>query len=268
MFTIPADYYSTVAQIESGGNPNATSSNSSANGLFGFVNSTRNALSGSNDFEKMVNLTQGNASVLSNNGIDITSQNLYTAHFLGAGNAVNVLNSDNSTPLSSVVPANVISSNPYLNGMSVGDFKNWTANKVAGNASGTPGKSDMELAQQAASEATTFGTDIVSGNWIKAGADAVTSILGAFGIGPQTMANKDPNVAGAGNSSSSGNIFTWIENFFSAHTAARFAFVIIGVILVGVAVVYLAANTDTGKTVINNTKEVVKGAAAAAVVAA
>lgn len=265
-FTIPAGYFDTVANIESGGNPNATSSTSSASGLFGFLNSTRNSLSGSTDFEKMTNLTQGNASVLANNGIDITTQNLYTAHFLGAGNAVNVLNSDNSTSLSSVVPANVISSNPYLGGMSVGDFKDWTANKTAGSASGSgdgTGKSNTELGVQAAGEAGKFAVDIASGNFVGAAVDGLGSILGAFGIGPQTTAKTDPNAPASG-----GNILSWITDFFSAHTATRFAFVVIGVILVGVAVVYLAANTDTGKIVINTAKETVKTVGTAAIVAA
>jgi hypothetical protein len=262
--SIPAGYYDIVANIESGGNPSATSSTSSASGLFGLLNSTRNSLPGNTDLEKMTALTQSNASVLASHGLDITTQNLYAAHFLGAGNAVNVLNSDNSTPLSNVVPSNVISSNPYLGGMSVGDFKDWTASKTAGDASNT--KSAGDLAVQATQEAGTFAVDVASGNWLKAGADAVTSILGAFGIGPQTTEKTDPNATG--NGSSSGNIFTWITDFFSAHTATRFAFVVLGIILVGVAVVYLAANTDTGKTVINNVKEVAKGAATAAVVAA
>jgi hypothetical protein len=213
----------------------------------------------------MTKLTQQNAQALASHGLDITTQNLYSAHFLGAGNAVNVLNADNSTPLSSVVPSNVISSNPNLSGMNVGDFKDWTASKTTGGDGGPPGKSDGELAVQAASEASEFALDIASGNWVKAGMDGIGSILGAFGIGPQTTAKSDPN---SKDGASGGNIFTWIEDFFSAHTATRFAFVVIGVIFVGVAVVYLAANTDAGKTVINNVKETGKTLATAAIVAA
>lgn len=61
------------------------------------------------------------------------------------------------------------------------------------------------------------------------------------------------------------DLVSWLKKLFSAHTAARFAAIIVGFILVAVALVYL---TGTDKVVSTTIKEVGKGAAKAAVVAA
>lgn len=149
------DYYAMLAYIESGGQPNAKAPTSSASGLFQFTKSIWTSLGGhwGNDpsqpfggyvptnqeqIDAASKLTQQNANYLQTNGIPVNNNTLYTAHFLGAPAAKNVLSSDPSTPMSSVVSPNVITANPFLKNFSVGDFSNWVDNKIGG-ASGSPG---------------------------------------------------------------------------------------------------------------------------------
>ena len=138
--TIPNEYYNIVANIESGGNPNAVSSTSSASGLYGFINSTANALGGSGQ-QAMEALTQQNAQALVSNGLDVTSQNLYTLHFLGQSQGLNVLNASSNTPLSQLVSSAAQIANPQLQGMTVGQFTDYTAGLGGGTASGSSGSS-------------------------------------------------------------------------------------------------------------------------------
>lgn len=256
--TIPNEYYNIVANIESGGNPSAVSSTSSASGLFGFIGSTANALGG-NGLQQMETLTQQNAQALVSNGLDVTSQNLYTLHLLGQGQGLGALTAPNSAPLSAVVDPGALAANPQLQGMTVGQFTNYTAGLVGGTASGS-GSSGSGSSSSGSSSTSSNGSSGPNVNSI------ATDV--AEGNIPGVLSD----LFGGGSGSSSGGFFSWIENLFSAHTATRFAFVVIGIILVGVAIVYLAANSDTGKVVIQNvkegTKQVASTVASAAVVAA
>lgn len=145
-FNIPYSYYNALANVESSGNPFAKASTSSASGLFQFVQSTGKQFGlnwGSNSsqpfggaynsvgqqFSAIDALTQQNASGLAAAGQAVTGNSLYAAHFLGVGNAVSVLSSPSSTQLSSILPSNVLQANPFLNGMSVGDFTSWIGQK-------------------------------------------------------------------------------------------------------------------------------------------
>jgi hypothetical protein len=162
---IPSNYYDILAQIESGGNPNAKSPSSSASGEFQLTKATAISLglpwgtdpsqpfggaSVSLDAQlaAIQDLTQRNAVGLSNNGIPINNASLYAAHFLGVGGATQVLSSDPSSSLSSILPASVLNANPFLKGMNVGDFNSWLGSKtgtdpttgqgVPGSSSGNP----------------------------------------------------------------------------------------------------------------------------------
>lgn len=75
--------------------------------------------------------TAENARMLQASGIPLNNGTLYAAHFLGAADAVKVLNSGGGL-VSDYVPAKVINANKFLRGMSVAEFKRWAQRK--GNA--------------------------------------------------------------------------------------------------------------------------------------
>jgi hypothetical protein len=133
MADIPSNYYDILANIESGNNPMAQSPTSSASGLFQFTKPTWASLgfnwadvfNPSLQKQAAQQLTQGNASILSNAGIPVDNSSLYAAHFLGAGQAVDALSAPDGTPLNSVISQGAIHANPFLSGMTVADFKTW-----------------------------------------------------------------------------------------------------------------------------------------------
>lgn len=239
--TIPTNYYDILAQIESGGNPNAHSPTSSASGLYQFTKGTWSSLGldWSNVFDvgqqnqAIQTLTNQNATILSNKGVPITNQSLYAAHFFGAGTASNILNPSvsNGTPLSSLVSSNAISANPFLAGMTKGDFTSWLDQKVSVGQSSGGGILDQAL----------NGAQDIIGNTI-GNIPVVGDVLGALGIGGSS-------------SSSSDNIFSqfihWLENLFSVNTASRFVAVIAGVGLVIVAIIFL---TNADKIIVETGK--------------
>lgn len=222
--SIPNSYYSLLAQIESGGNPNASSSSSSASGLYGMLSSTASAVGGD-----IQTLTQQNAQALVNNGLPVNSQNLYTLHFLGQGQGLGALTAPINAPLSAIVDPNVLTSNPQLKGFTAGDLTDWTANLVSGGSVSSGGYDPTP-------------------NFDESGG----TFPGGVSEGAKTFKS----------------ITDWITNLFSAHTATRAAFVVVGIALVIIAAIFLAASTKTGQTVINNVKDGAKGALDAAVVAA
>ena len=140
MATIPTGYYDILGQLESGGNNNASPGTSSASGIFQFTNSTWQGLGYSlsdklnlpTEYSAAQTFTQANANILSNNGIDTSIQNLYIAHFLGAGSAVNVLGAPDNTPIASLVSQKAIMANRSLlgGGQTVGGFKTAIANRI------------------------------------------------------------------------------------------------------------------------------------------
>lgn len=147
-----------IITIESGGNPTAQSGSSSAGGLGGFIDSTwistvrKSApeLAGESDAQILARKKDGspegiafqrrmvqahideNVASLQANGIEPTSGNLYAAHFLGAGGANTVLKAPDATPIANLVGQGVMDANPFLKGMTVGDFKAWADKKMGG----------------------------------------------------------------------------------------------------------------------------------------
>lgn len=142
---------------ESGGDPNAQNSRSSAGGLGGFIDSTWVATvrkyrpdiarGMSNDdiiglkkgdpalaVEMTRRLTEENAAFLARNGKAVTPANLYLAHFAGQGGAQKVLSADDATPLVSVLDSAAIRANPEVlgGGKTVGDLKRWTEQEMGG----------------------------------------------------------------------------------------------------------------------------------------
>lgn len=145
-----ANYFASARQAESGGNDLARNPNSSATGRYQFIDSTWRGLmeqypqlgltwDGRTDPAQqeraMQQFTSDNAAVLQRAGIPVDGGSLYAAHFLGAGGAVNALSQPDQTPMAAVVGEGVVKANPFLANMTVGDFRNWSAQK-GGTASG------------------------------------------------------------------------------------------------------------------------------------
>jgi hypothetical protein len=69
-------------------------------------------------------LIQDNANIIGRAGYETTPGNVYLAHFLGATDALKVLNADPSTPVDQFLPAKVISSNErLLRGKTAGEVR-------------------------------------------------------------------------------------------------------------------------------------------------
>ncbi|UXN73372.1 hypothetical protein N8D56_21230 [Devosia sp. A8/3-2] len=143
-------YYSAIRSAESGGNDQAANPNSTAFGRYQFTAGTwqdlvaRNPGSGltaagrSDPAQQEIAIrlfTDENAKTLAGSGISQTNGNLYAAHFLGAGDAVRVLNASGQTMVSSIVGPDVVASNKFLQGMTVAGFKAWAAGKAKGDGS-------------------------------------------------------------------------------------------------------------------------------------
>lgn len=145
-------YIDATVGRESGGKANAKNPLSSARGYGQFTDGTWAAVArshpelgltpdGRSDPEQskraMMAFTDDNVRVLQQNGIEPTPGNKYAAHFLGAGGAVRALRHPDDTPMAAVVDPQTLQANPFLAGMSVGKFKQWTASKYGPDAGST-----------------------------------------------------------------------------------------------------------------------------------
>lgn len=147
-------YYRAIRTAESGGNDKARNPNSSAFGRYQILDGTWNGLMeshpelgltkdgrGTEQEEKAIRaFTQDNADILTAAGIPINNGNLYAAHFLGAGGAKTVLSGADDALVSALVGDGVVAANPFLEGMTVGKFREWSSRKGGGsyNQGATP----------------------------------------------------------------------------------------------------------------------------------
>lgn len=146
--TIPEGAIETIKQIESGGDVFAKNPNSSAAGLYQFTEDTwefvmdsapelaltaegRVAADGEQQERAMAWFTDYNARVLGREGIDVTTENLYAAHFLGAEKAVEVLGASADTKMKLLISGEAMAANDFKNSMRVKDFKSWVSRKVS-----------------------------------------------------------------------------------------------------------------------------------------
>lgn len=226
--SIPDDYYSKLATIESGNNPNAKSPTSSASGLYQFVKSTFQKLGydWSQVFDPAVQqeaiekLTTQNANALGGAGIAVNDASLYAAHFFGVGTAEKVLGAADGTEVSSLVSSGVINANSFLKGMTVADFKNWLTKKTG----------------------TTMSSDSTLGNIASSVGSAANAVGGALSSATSGAASAVSGVTGG--------FVTWIENLFSFTTAARFSAVFIGIILITIALAAFVLTSNSGQQVV------------------
>jgi hypothetical protein len=139
-----------IVQAESHGVSNAENPYSSARGAGQFIKETwlamlrmhRPDLTGTpeelpalrNNPKLAAEMTEAlatdNARILSNAGYEATPRNVYLAHFAGPSRAVAVLNADPNASVKSVLGAQAIVENPFLEKMSIGDMRAWADRKM------------------------------------------------------------------------------------------------------------------------------------------
>lgn len=129
-YGLPSGYLHRTAQIESAMNPKAQNPNSSAGGLFQFIDSTARAYGLTDKFDPAAStdaasrLAADNARYLRGQlGREPTAAELYLAHQQGAGGAAKLLANPNA-PAASVVGANAVRLNGGNTGMTAGEFAN------------------------------------------------------------------------------------------------------------------------------------------------
>lgn len=142
------DYFSRVAQIESGGDPYAKNPNSSAAGLFQFTNATGRQYGITNPFDvnqqqqAMQRFTQDNAAALQKTlGREPTQGELYLAHQQGAGGASKLLSNPNARAVD-IVGRDAVLNNGGTPDMTAGEFAQKWIGKFGGQK--TAGQSLIE----------------------------------------------------------------------------------------------------------------------------
>jgi hypothetical protein len=131
---VDANAMLTIAMLESSGNPNAKNPNSSAGGLFQFIDSTASQYGLANRFDPVAasdaaaRLAKDNAGHLRKVlGREPTAGELYLAHQQGAGGAARLLANPGASAVS-IVGSKAVTLNGGTSGMTAGEFASiWTA---------------------------------------------------------------------------------------------------------------------------------------------
>lgn len=156
-----------IIGIESGGNPNARNSRSSAAGAGQFIDSTwlsmlakhRPDLQGSKEQllamkmnpqlskEMTERYASENGSILAKSGLPVTAGSTYLAHFAGPQGAVSLLSANPNTPAAAIMGEKAVQANPFLRGKTAGDVVSW-AEKLMGGKAATPAAPAVAPASQ------------------------------------------------------------------------------------------------------------------------
>lgn len=188
-----------IGRVESGLNPSAGATTSSAKGLFQFTNPTwKQYGQGGDVLDPAANADAGarflrdNLKTLRDAGLPVTPGTAYLAHFAGPGGAVSVLKADPSAPAASVLDPSAIKANPFLRNMSVGDLKGWADTKMGGAgtagvpASGAPAVPAVAAAPSGINPAATAGmlglTSAGGTDQLNQGLAALPGLLGGGGM--------------------------------------------------------------------------------------
>lgn len=150
-YGVPAEYLRTIAALESGGDPNAKNPDSSAEGLFQFIDDTAKAYGLSNkrnpaqSSDAAARLTRDNMDGLRKVlGREPTVGEVYLAHQQGLGGAVALLRNPDR-PATEIVGHDAVRLNGGVPGMTAGQFAAlW--DKKAGGASTSSLDSDPRFA--------------------------------------------------------------------------------------------------------------------------
>lgn len=127
-----------IARIESGFNPQAQNPQSSAGGLFQFIDSTARSYGLSDKFDPVANseaaarFTNDNRNLLrSKLGREPTAGEIYLAHQQGAGGAIKLLSNPDASA-ADLLGAKAVTLNGGQPGMAARDFASLWANKLEG----------------------------------------------------------------------------------------------------------------------------------------
>jgi hypothetical protein len=145
-----------IIGVESGGDPTAKNTNSSASGPGQFIDSTwldtikaaRPDLAQGKSDQELLGLktdpqlaremteayANQNQAFLSKAGVPVTPGTTYLAHFAGPQGAVKVLQADPNAPVSDILGAAAVKANPFLQGMTAQGLQAWAAKKMGGMA--------------------------------------------------------------------------------------------------------------------------------------
>lgn len=148
--TVSDETLNCFVQIESGGDPNAKASTSSALGLGQFLNKTWEGviekhrpdladipvqrllamrLNPSLSIEMLARFAEDNLAVV---GRGATGGDLYLAHFLGAGTARRLFRADPATPVAEIASPEAIRANrSIMEGKTCGQVRAWAARRMA-----------------------------------------------------------------------------------------------------------------------------------------
>lgn len=159
------DYLNRIAMAESGGRADAQNPNSSAGGLYQFIDSTwlqhakplrpdlddasLLALKKDPAFSKQVaeGFTAANDQALQNAGITPNDQYRSLAHFAGAQGAINLIKADPNASAASVLGDAAVNANPFLRNMTAQQAVEWAQNRLNGKG-GTGGAPASPQGQQ------------------------------------------------------------------------------------------------------------------------
>lgn len=147
--TIPDDWLNRCIQQESAGNPNAKARTSTATGLGQFLNKTWVGVVHQHEPEWAEGLDEADLLPLRKDGhksIEMLARHwednyrtlggkptlgdLYLAHFAGAGTAKKIRKADADKPVVDIVGPRVIKANPYWDGLTCAQARQWAADKM------------------------------------------------------------------------------------------------------------------------------------------